>query len=806
MADTVSFSHNDAYPAARAQMPNGKFVVVGHLDVDPGAAVPKNSPSYKDAIANAKVAFPDAVVGDKISQFSFDTLSLDNSRAAKILQGRTASFRAFLDPGVERSLQSLKDSGIVFNDYDRAALKAVQADLKSHAGSAPSDPNYAKAMERLERMSVMVGNEPSTPANNVNAPANTAPAGAPPSIVPLPSGATTFAADNPQAQPVKPIEQILKETYQAKLDAFLGGLKAEQKTLYDEYQKVRVVGGMPKNPDGTTIRGQEAVTLKAQEGAAITKLSVKLDREQQQVFRDLRDMQRQIDRLDAAPAAAPQTPAPVAPPAAQTSPASVPPSVVPVPPASEVVKVSNPDTKPTVQPAVLKTETPATPAPEMRQFSYEMQQPGKYTFNQDVQDAQKAILEFKKMMKEKGVDVSKIDLGSFGNEHNGADGKFGKMTRDSVKEVQKILHDLDPNYKIDPGNKIDTHFIQELRDQMQKNSANPANAPAASAPAMAASKMPDDPVEFIQQMRKNLEGKPGVADALANYTESGLAGLTQKDRALLSEATGGEAGLQRFDQIYKQDQAYVQGQDVQELQKMVDAMRGSDGKAPSASIDQEPPAIEEIVVTGHQTPEEKSMADKLNQTAEGKAALANFVEGGWDKLDAKEKALIVDAAGGEENLKKMIQEQQREMLAQNDTSGEKDADAPAPKPNEYDETDRVFDNLSQTSEGQAIIAKINAEGIGALDAHEKELLADAGGDEMLRQYNQQQNAELMAEFGLPSMMVSLQGDPKANMSMLEDLVGADKMTLLRENEPSMDELAMGMDAGSFGPKVGALKV
>jgi hypothetical protein len=88
-----------------------------------------------------------------------------------------------------------------------------------------------------------------------------------------------------------------------------------------------------------------------------------------------------------------------------------------------------------------------------------------------------------------------------------------------------------------------------------------------------------------------------------------------------------------------------------------------DIKAAFFDPEKQRPIMEEVVVTGHQTAEEKTFADKLNATAEGKAALSNFTEGGWEKLSATDKKLIADAAGGEENLRKMVQEQQREMLA-----------------------------------------------------------------------------------------------------------------------------------------------
>ncbi len=106
-----------------------------------------------------------------------------------------------------------------------------------------------------------------------------------------------------------------------------------------------------------------------------------------------------------------------------------------------------------LQPSPVKLEVPAV-APE-RAFEHSLQKPGHYTFQEDVEHAQRLMKDLKRLTGEDG-----IDLGHTGPNKDGIDGLFGSRTLQSVRAAEKLLG-IDP-----PTGKITQDFMKKLEHRV----------------------------------------------------------------------------------------------------------------------------------------------------------------------------------------------------------------------------------------------------------------------------------------------------------------------------------------------------
>ncbi len=104
-----------------------------------------------------------------------------------------------------------------------------------------------------------------------------------------------------------------------------------------------------------------------------------------------------------------------------------------------------------------------------KQFEHFKQEAGQYTVDPDVMKAQDLMNRLKALTKDSG-----IDLGGFGNQKNGVDGRFGEMTFKSVIASQKILG-------MEPDGGITNTFVEKLEEKIEQLSLT-AGTVAAKAP------------------------------------------------------------------------------------------------------------------------------------------------------------------------------------------------------------------------------------------------------------------------------------------------------------------------------------
>ncbi len=232
--------------------------------------------------------------------------------------------------------------------------------------------------------------------------------------------------------------------------------------------------------------------------------------------------------------------------------------------------------------AVDEVFSPAQPKPEPRRdFTLTVHKgPGVIPVNDDVLAAQKLMKELKGLEPEK---LKGIDLGHFGANKDGLDGRFGKMTHGSVIAMEKYLG-IDP-----PTGKITDELVEKMkakRDELsphitQAKHDSGAGPHIISTKISAIEMLGDDMARAADKLHATPEGL-ALLERVKGKSLDQMSGL---DRTMIMDAMGGEKHVNTLvnDYVHSMDRAW--GMELPTAAARVDTAKGPAARDPFEVLD-----------------------------------------------------------------------------------------------------------------------------------------------------------------------------------------------------------------------------
>jgi hypothetical protein len=736
---SIVFQNPDAAPAVSYRFTeNGPRATLGHVLIDP---VPGRQPPFPG------VAQPDG----KLVYWGFDKATLAGSKVAQFLEGHAGSYHA---AGIlQTRLDQLKAEGYQFTELDRATIKAIQTDINSRPPTFANDMErraYEESRQRIEIISRQMGNPPSPGFPNLGPSGEIVAAPAP---APAPGGGT----------PAVPAA-ITQEAFEARMKTFYGGLNPAQKegfvSPYEAEPKLRPALVMGRIDDGRDRGGpMEPEAALAFEQRLQEKWKQDLVKFEQSLTPAQRtewdEMKRQAEAngyrvgiIEGQPAVFKVDPKPAGAPAPA-------PAGTPAPAGGGT-------------PAPATTTTSATPS-----FEISMTAGPPFTFDPNVLKAQGLMQQMKAVLPpDQGA---AINLGTFKNSSgtgaDGLDGKFGTKTRDSIIATEKLLGIDPPTGKITP--ELLTKMDERVKALAAANpsvtvTARPDPVPTIASPipttlnipgvpatpgtpstvttaAPGTPGTPSTPVSATTTTVTQLPTNSGNAlrDALyeaynkLNATPAGKAvvdsinarnfsSLNTGERQMVYDAIGGAPRLQALvlNETFKNTEVGMPN--AQRIQMAQNALRGYGLNVSTADVtsafdrfnaSKSAYQMESLGVRSAEDLQQR-IESKLNQTDAGRLALMSFKEKGFAGMSDAERGTFTATLSREPAFM---------QFAQNI--------GVAPLGNE------MAANLRKTPEGTALLGKLNAGGMPALErlsqAEMKLFVQAAGGESAIARAAQQ---------------------------------------------------------------------